>query len=634
VDLAMHDTKKSVLLVAMPFAGITIPSIQLSVLGEYCKSHDVPIRTRDLYLKAAEIYGLQNYHSLIYPPNDSYTAQMAFSKYVFPAHWKNTEEKFKNYFTTHIRQNTEGTLCSFEEYVQRTDLFYQWVLDHLEWGSADIIGFSLNYGQLLPSLAVAKTIKERAPEKVIVFGGSRTIDELGKNVLRAFDYVDYIVSGDGEDALVQLATEPKNYPLIPRLTHRVENEVEQNKGEASVDLNTAPLPSYDQFYQELATTSDEIRQFFQYGGKLPVEISRGCWWNRCSFCNLNLQHHKYREKSVDRIIQEITWLSERYHMMDFQLIGNTLPKTEYTGLFERLKQLGRDFSFFVEARAGQLRSDEYRMMSEAGFRMIQTGIESFSRQYLQKINKGVRVIDNIAALKFCKENKIKNTYNLIVRYPNEDARDFEETQKVVSLLKGYLDPPQLCELRVMHGSPIYCHPEHYNIDVLKNTPVDVLMYPAEILDKGFSFVFDYTSKTPSPQNPWESLVDGWKKEEELAESEAVRSHMIVDALIFYFVDGGSFVKIYDKRNRQNIRIYVLNEMERAVFLACLDVVSFQQLQHQFVDIPEFELVAMLQSFEQNGLVFVEDGLYLSLPLRYSVGTHPQIMKECEANAIL
>lgn len=108
-------------------------------------------------------------------------------------------------------------------------------------------------------------------------------------------------------------------------------------------------------------------------------------------------------------------------------------------------------------------------MREAGFRAIQTGIESFSSQYLRKINKGARVIDNIAALKFCKENDILNSYNLVIRYPNEDIVDFEETRKIASLLKGYLDPPQLCELRVMYGSQIHRHPEQFNIERLRST---------------------------------------------------------------------------------------------------------------------------------------------------------------------
>ncbi|HIH29678.1 MAG TPA: hypothetical protein HA260_07745, partial [Thermoplasmata archaeon] len=89
--MAMHNEKKSVLVVSMPFAGITIPSIQLAVLETYCRKQGIAIETRHLYLKAAEFYGLQNYHSLIYPPNDSYTAQMVFSRYVFPEHWEKNQ---------------------------------------------------------------------------------------------------------------------------------------------------------------------------------------------------------------------------------------------------------------------------------------------------------------------------------------------------------------------------------------------------------------------------------------------------------------------------------------------------------------------------------------------------------------
>ena len=628
----MHTTKKTVLLVAMPFAGITPPSIQLSVLGEYCKTRSIVIQTRNLYLKAAELYGLQQYHTLIYPPNDSYTAQMVFSKYVFPEHWNSHQEQFKDYFTTHIRKKNEHTLFSFEEYVQRTDTFMEWIIDHVEWRSFDIIGFTLNYGQLLPSLAVARTIKELAPEKTIVFGGSRTVDELGKNILRTFQYIDYIVSGEGEDALVHLATEPETCASIPRLIYRTGNDVIQNKVEGWIDLNSGPLPCYDQFYRELAATSEEIQHYFQYSGQLPVEISRGCWWNHCTFCNLNVQHRCYQEKSIDRIVQEILWLSSRYRIMDFQLIGNTLPKDNYKALFEEIKHLRRDFSFFVEARAGQLRSDDYRLMKEAGFRMIQTGIEAFSPQYLHKINKGVRVIDNIAALKFCKENKIQNNYNLVVRYPNEDAKDFAETKKIVSLLKGYLDPPQLCELRVMYGSPIYLHPDQFNIEALKHTQIDRLLYPPELLEKGFLFVFDYSQKTPSEENDWEALIAVWKKERELAEYEGLKSKSVTDSLRFYFIDGGSFLKVYDKRNRKNVRIIILNEIERAVLLACSDVVSFEQLQHMFANIPEFEFVAILQSFEQNELVFVEEQQYLCLPLRLSVVERSEKLKECQIDA--
>ena len=139
----MHTESKSVLLVSMPFAGIDIPSIQLGVLESYLRERDVDIQTVHLYLNAAEIYGLRNYAQLIYPPNDSYTAQMIFSKYVFPEHYEKNQEKLKEYFSkTH-----QG--FTFEEYSNKTDLFYNWFFENINWQDFDIIGFtSVSYTHL------------------------------------------------------------------------------------------------------------------------------------------------------------------------------------------------------------------------------------------------------------------------------------------------------------------------------------------------------------------------------------------------------------------------------------------------------------------------------------------------------
>jgi len=446
-------------------------------------------------------------------------------------------------------------------------------------------------------------------------------------VLEAFNYVDFIISGDGEDALYRLTSDYQNYESIPRLMYRKGNGVIWNESDAIVDINCLPIPSYDSFYEELKLTSMEVQQYFFYNGRLPVEISRGCWWNQCSFCNLNIQHKKYREKNVDKIIEEIQTLSDRYKMLDFQIISNTLPKTEYQTLFEKLKQLGRDFTFFAEARAGQLKSEDYTLMKEAGFTTIQTGIESFSQHYLNKMNKGTRVIDNIAALKFCKENGIMNSYNLIVEYPNEEPIDFEETKKNIQLFKQYLDPPQICYLRVLFGSPIHRNPEQFNIQQLEYAPIDRLMYPQEFLEKGFNFVYGFKQKEELGKHEWVELVGEWKKERELLEIEGIKKQTTIDKFIFYFVDGGSFVKIYDKRNSENVRIYVLDELERDIFLACIDVVSYDELQERLPDIPDYQLAAILDTFEQSGIVFHEDDCYLSLPLRCNIRLVHQPFKE-------
>lgn len=630
----MLGEQKSVLLLSMPFAGIAIPSIQLPVLAGYLEERGITVLTKHLYLQAASIYGLQPYNALISPPNDSYTAQLGFSKYLFPDHWKKTQDAFRTYYEQHIAQNEPlRTLCSFDTFVQRTERVYQSILDSIKWEHYDLIGFTLNYGQLLPSLAIAKTVKERFPEKHIILGGSRTMELLGVNILKAFPFVDYAVSGEGEDALYKLAIGDV-YSSIPGLIYRDQRMVRWNQATSVIDLDATPMPSYKQFYEELATATDDIKQFYYYFGRLPVEISRGCWWNRCTFCNLNVHHPSYREKSVQRIVEEVRTLSDRYKTLGFQLIGNTLPKRDHRVLFKQLIQLGRDFSFVAEARAGELTSEDYTLMKKAGFSIIQTGIESFSTEYLKKMNKGTRVIDNIAALKFCRENGIQNQYNLIVNYPNEDARDFEETQHIAQQLHAYLDPPQLCELRVMYGSPIQRCPEQYNIEVLTSAPIDRIMYPREALEQKIAFVYDFQRKVPYHDADWDTLVTEWKTKRGRAEQEALKTKTAIDNLVFYFVDGGTFLKVYDKRDPQNIRIFVLNESERTVLLSCVDVVSLPQLQERIPWMPEFEMVAILQSLEQNGLMFEEGKQYLCLPLQYRDKTIPAQTEESPEDTIV
>ena len=452
--------------------------------------------------------------------------------------------------------------------------------------------------------------------KKIVLGGSRTTGLLGKRILESFEYIDFIVSGEGEEALYQLAFDSGNYESVPNLIYKKENTVFFNENKNYLDMNFLPTPCYGSFYQELATSSSELQQTYSYNARLPVEISRGCWWNKCTFCNLNIQHKKYREKKVEKIIDEINFLSEKYKILSFQIIGNTLPLKDFGLLCERLKQTGKDFNFFAEARADTLKSSDYKLLKEAGFRTIQTGIESFSQNYLKKMNKGTRVIDNIAALKFCKEYNIMNKYNLIIGYPNEEELDFEETKNNIQFVKQYLEPPQICYLKVLFGSHIHCNPENYNIKELKSAEIDEIMFPNEYLDKGFNFVYDYRTDNKINFEKWKQLAEEWKDEKENKTAQFLKTQMDSDKYILYFIDGQKFIKIFDKRNAGSIKIYNLDEAERDVFFSCLDIIPFTELKEKFPEISENDLRNILNSFVDVGIVFKENDNYLSLPLSY------------------
>jgi len=611
------QVSKKTLLVSMPFAESSIPSIQLALLDSYLKERNASITTKHMYLNAAEIYGLNNYNFLINCPNDSYIAQLGFSRYIYPDHWKKNFEKFRYFYENIIAYDEKYKVThSFEKYLELTDKFFSYAIHPFNWEKYDIIGFTLNYGQLLPSLAISKKIKEKFPEKTIVFGGSTTINELGIRILKTFDWIDFIISGEGEESLYLLVTKKEDYSSIPGLIYRKNNDIIWNRNDNYIDINNLPYPDFQSYFQDISIISDEVQQYFALYGRLPIELSRGCWWNNCTFCNISAYHKKYREKTVERFVEELNFLSENYKILTFQVIGNTLPQRDYRKLCEHIIELGKDFNLYIEARAGQLESDDYTLLKKAGFCHIQTGIEAFSSNYLKKMNKGVKVIDNIAALKYCKENDIINSYNLITNYPNEEHIDFLETIHNIDFIKDYLDSPQISQFIVGYESPIYRNLEQFNIEKLEYKLIDTVMYPSEVLEGNFFFFNQFKRKYEIKDNKWDKLVQDWKEDLENREVRAVKRKTTIEKFTFYFVDGQKYLKIYDNRNYGNVMIYILNKQERDIILACENVISYNTLKEKLSNISEDELKNNLKIFVEAGIIFKEDDFYLSLPLSY------------------
>ncbi|MEF8848286.1 MAG: RiPP maturation radical SAM C-methyltransferase [Candidatus Thermoplasmatota archaeon] len=612
----MHEEKNSVLLLSMPFANTAIPSIQIGVLESYLKENNVDVCSKNLYLKSADFYGTENYNYLT-NKKESHSAQIGFSKYVFPKNWEKNQNRIEKYFNEKITCGSCDKKFTFQYYMERTDLFIEWILKNIRWKDIDLIGFTVNYGQFLPSLAVAKKIKKRYPEKKIILGGSRTSGKLGFKTLKYFDYIDYIASGEGEKTLAELAENSKKIESIPNLIYRKKDQIVWNKKNELVKLNDLPYIDFSSFFNDLKNSSTGVKKYFLLHGRIPIEISRGCWWNRCNFCNLNIQNPKYREKTNDKIIEEINTYSEKYKTLNFQIIGNTLPlsKKKYRELFKRIIKLNKDLTFYAEVRSGRFTSKDYYLMKKAGFTNIQTGIESFSQNFLDKMNKGTHVIDNIAALKFCRENNIKNHYNIITDWPNEEKKDFQQTKENIEKIKHYINPPVRNRLMLGYKSPIYKKLDEFNIKNVGFFDIDKLMFPEDFLEKKLCFYYTFEKKEDTSKNNWSLLIKKWEKTREKYKKDSVKRESLFDRYIFFYIDGKSFIKIFDKKTSDKIKMYILDEIEREIFLYCNEKKSYDQIKKHMSFIGEEKIKSILQNFEKKDIMFRQNDFYLSLPLK-------------------
>ena len=84
-------------------------------------------------------FGLDNYNYLITSPNDPYIAQMVFSKYLFPIHWKKNRDKFRYFYEKIIGYNKEFLEnFSFERYIKQSNYFLKHALESVDYNYYDI----------------------------------------------------------------------------------------------------------------------------------------------------------------------------------------------------------------------------------------------------------------------------------------------------------------------------------------------------------------------------------------------------------------------------------------------------------------------------------------------------------------
>ena len=107
---------------------------------------------------------------------------------------------------------------------------------------------------------------------------------------------------------------------------------------------------------------------------------------------------------------------------------------------------------FYEVKAN-LKKAQVRLLRDAGVRVIQPGIESFSNDVLARMRKGVRGLQNIQLLKWCKEFGITPQWNLLWGFPHEPPEEYARMAALLPLLT-HLTPPQTASaIRIDRFSP-------------------------------------------------------------------------------------------------------------------------------------------------------------------------------------
>ncbi len=605
-------------LINMPFGFHIYPSIQLGTLSTLLKAHGCEVKSHYLNLHFAHQLSLPVYNQLC--EKRFLVGEWLFSHPLFGENTRNQD--YMNHFAPHIEDVCQSIERPKEFLVDvKTKMvpeFLQWSRDACDWGSFDVVGFSSTFNQNIASLTLAKWIKEKFPHIKILFGGSNFESEMGLEYFRALPWIDYVVPGEAEDVLPQLVKylEQGNGPVPRGVIHRCEGEVLYEAPEAMFgNFQDYAAPDYDDFF-------DQLREIDPHSSLLenPVilyETARGCWWgekHHCTFCGLNASTMKFRSKPIEQVHTDLTKLSNKYDSFRFRLVDNILEMKYIDGVFGGLAENNYDLHFFIEVKSN-LTKKQIKTLAQGGAKVIQPGIESFSTNQLQEMDKGVRPLQNILCMKWAMYYGIEINWNILIGFPGETNADYRQQIDLIKLL-FHLPPPECVgSLWLERFSPYFQRPEEYGIKITAPGEAYPFVYDHPDIDH-MKIAYDFEFETSTQ-------IDTKLKQELFHTAEEWKQrHQSEELPYLIFTKAMDFVTVYDQRSMESIKIRL--EGPRAwVFICCNEAPkSIGQIRDYFREKtgkdPEGDQVENAIAYlVEKGLIYGEREKYLNLALPHN-----------------
>lgn len=576
-----------VTLLSMPWAIFNRPSIQLAVLQAYLQKHikDVAVQSLHPYLDVANLVGLDSYRIIAETP---WAAEALYCGLLFPER----RDKAETVFYDTIPKSCPA---QYRELLQQLKLQMKSWLQNQSLEKSKLIGLSVCFSQLPASLYAASCIKKRHPHIPLVFGGSTCTPSLGKSLITLFPFLDYVITGEGEQALTNLVLHiQKQQPLTQRniLSRHSGNRVPEKKciPEEIINLKELPLPEYKDYFQQLKLLG------LDFIPVLPLEFSRGCWWNKCTFCNLNLQWKGYRYKKSKQVLDELGTMLHLYKSLDFTFTDNALPVKEADQFFKATADSCLDFNFFGEIRTLKDPAT-YHRFRKGGLRSVQIGIESLSDSLLIRMQKGTTVMDNLAAMKFSLQAGMTLDGNIIVEFPGSTDKDVEDTIRALDFALPFR-PLTAAGFFLGQGSPVCNNPKEYGITHIMPHPLNRRLYPQKILSGMNMLIKSYRGDRTRQQKLWKPVrrkIEKWKV------FHKARGPLAPPALSYRC--GNNFIIIRQELPNRPPLHHRLHGLSRDIYLACQEPVTKKALLHKFNQVTEEQLFAFLNDLWKKNILY-------------------------------
>lgn len=325
----------------------------------------------------------------------------------------------------------------------------------------DIVATSAYTPAIYAAIGVMRAAREARPQCITVVGGVHATFCYREILETSGDVVDYVVRGEGEITLVELAQALRDdggLASVQGIAYRRDARVISNVARPFMPCVDKLRPAWDLVEWE------DYTLFPLEGSRLAiVETSRGCPFD-CAFCSQQkFWNRRWRARSPEAVVADMEHLAKSYGV-DVVMFSDEYPtadKGRWEALLNLLIERDLGINILMETRVRDIVRDAAIMEKyrRAGIIHLYVGVESTNQSTLDLFKKNLECEESMQALKLINDAGIISECSFVFGLPEDSPKTVETT---LALARYYSpDMPHFLLIAPWPYSDIYAQLKDY-----------------------------------------------------------------------------------------------------------------------------------------------------------------------------
>ncbi len=332
-------------------------------------------------------------------------------------------------------------------------------------------------GNLFGALKCGQYLKKHYPSVKIVIGGGFCNTELRSlSDSRVFDYLDFVCLDDGEAPLrilLEYLDEKRPLSSLKRTFARTDNQVVYYNGASEKDVaqRDTGTPDYSDLflldYLSVIEIVNPMHRLWSDGRWNKLTLAHGCYWGKCSFCDISLDYIKnYEPLTAALICDRIEEIIAKTQQNGFHFVDEAAPPALLRDVAIEIIRRKLTVVWWTNIRFEKNFTHDLSLLLKAsGCIAMSGGLEVASDRLLAMMKKGVTV-GQVARVAdgFTQAGIMVHAY-LMYGFPTQTAQETIDSLEMVRQLfeNGVLQSGFWHRFAMTSHSPVGLAPDTFDV---------------------------------------------------------------------------------------------------------------------------------------------------------------------------